>query len=728
MARISVPPSLNSRATSSIAGSDSVTRTAPSVPTSSASRRARSVPPFRFARACGLTTTPMPGTSGRRARAGQLPARRLDVLPAALAHGRVEPVLAQDRLEAIDPPSRARLEAGARERVERDQVDLRAEPVKQADETARVGVGVVLAGQHDVLERDALPLRERQRTTRVEKRGEGPAPVHRHEPRALRIGRRGERDGEIHARLGDEALDRRHDADGRHGDPPRRDRVAPLRGEDLERRAHGVVVGERLAHPHEDDVGDGPWRRERTPGAHLADDLRRREVADEVHARRRAEHAAHAAAGLARDAEREPVTGAVGALELRDEDALDRGGAVPRQPKEQLPRAVARVRDDGGHEPADREVGREVRTQRAREARHRVERLGALPVHPGEDLLRPVRRLARALAPRREIGAGKLMDVAGHAAILATPGAARHAGALRGGRRAGELEAGEEEANLGARRVRTVGAVHRVLLDVGTELAPDRPLRRLLRVGRSHELAPARDGAVGLEDADEYRAGAHEADQVAEEAALAVDGVEALGVARGEPYDARGDRRQALLLDHGEDAAESALAHGVRLHDAERPFRHLASPLSFSTCCMVTPSSAGLGATVTPARRNASIFSAAVPFPPAMMAPACPMRLPFGAVCPAMNPTTGFFTCAAMNAAASSSADPPISPIMMTASVPGSFWKRPSASTNPVPMIGSPPMPMHVDCPRPSNVSWCTASYVSVPLRDTTATRPGLWM
>src|SRR5262249_5868503 len=124
MARISVPPSLNSRATSSMAGSDSVTRTAPSFPTSSASRRARSVPPFRFARACGLTTTPMPGTSGRRARDGQLSARRLDVLPATLAHGRVEPVLPEDGLEAIDPLPRRRREAGAGERVEPDQVDL----------------------------------------------------------------------------------------------------------------------------------------------------------------------------------------------------------------------------------------------------------------------------------------------------------------------------------------------------------------------------------------------------------------------------------------------------------------------------------------------------------------------------------------------------------------------------------------------------------------------------
>ena len=44
----------------------------------------------------------------------------------------------------------------------------------------------------------------------------------------------------------------------------------------------------------------------------------------------------------------------------------------------------------------------------------------------------------------------------------------------------------------------------------------------------------------------------------------------------------------------------------------------------------------------------ARILSGAAPDPPEMMAPACPMRRPGGAVCPAMNPTTGFFTCCPM--------------------------------------------------------------------------------
>ena len=51
------------------------------------------------------------------------------------------------------------------------------------------------------------------------------------------------------------------------------------------------------------------------------------------------------------------------------------------------------------------------------------------------------------------------------------------------------------------------------------------------------------------------------------------------------------------------------------------------------------------------------------------------MRRPGGAVWPQMKPTTGLVTWALMKAAASSSAVPPISPIIMIASVCGSSWK-----------------------------------------------------
>ena len=72
------------------------------------------------------------------------------------------------------------------------------------------------------------------------------------------------------------------------------------------------------------------------------------------------------------------------------------------------------------------------------------------------------------------------------------------------------------------------------------------------------------------------------------------------------------------------------------------------------------------------AEERAATFSFAVPCPPEMMAPAWPMRLPGGAVCPAMTATTGFFTYCLMNAAAFSSAVPPISPIIRMPSVCGS--------------------------------------------------------
>jgi hypothetical protein len=45
-----------------------------------------------------------------------------------------------------------------------------------------------------------------------------------------------------------------------------------------------------------------------------------------------------------------------------------------------------------------------------------------------------------------------------------------------------------------------------------------------------------------------------------------------------------------------------------------------------------------------------------------------------------------------------------------------------------MPRTGSPPMPTQVLWPRPIRVVWCTASYVSVPERDTMPTQPFWWM
>src|SRR5881296_1141654 len=381
MARISVPRSRNSRATSWISRTDWVTRTTPSWPTTSARRSARSAPPSRLPLACGLTTTPIPGTSGSRTRRGELSASGLDVLPAALADRRAHAVCTQDRLEAEDAGARARGEPGVRERVEGDQVHLDAKPVQQVDEAAGIRVGIVLAREEHVLEGDALAARQRQLAAGAQERRERKAAVDRHQTVPLRVGRRAERHGEVDARLGDEARDGGREADRRDRDAPGGDRVAPLGGQDLEGGLDRSVVGERLPHAHEDDVGERRRRCEIDPGTHLPDDLGGTQVPDEPHARRRAETAAHAAAGLARYAEREAVTGALGAADLRDQHALDRRRGEPalaRQVEEELPGPVGRLGDQRRLEAMEAELRREPRAEPARETRHLVEGRGPL--------------------------------------------------------------------------------------------------------------------------------------------------------------------------------------------------------------------------------------------------------------------------------------------------------------------------------------------------------------
>src|ERR1041384_1650449 len=74
---------------------------------------------------------------------------------------------------------------------------------------------------------------------------------------------------------------------------------------------------------------------------------------------------------------------------------------------------------------------------------------------------------------------------------------------------------------------------------------------------------------------------------------------------------------------------------------------------------MVVPSTDGVSQRGPRARASACFFSAAVPVPPLMIAPAWPMRRPGGAVCPAMKATTGLVTYCFTYPAASSSARPP---------------------------------------------------------------------
>ena len=59
---------------------------------------------------------------------------------------------------------------------------------------------------------------------------------------------------------------------------------------------------------------------------------------------------------------------------------------------------------------------------------------------------------------------------------------------------------------------------------------------------------------------------------------------------------------------------------------------------------MVDPISAGLGTINAPAFSNDFTFDEARAAVPVIIAPACPIRLPGGAVCPTISDITGFET------------------------------------------------------------------------------------
>merc|ERR1740123_2076160 len=160
-------------------------------------------------------------------------------------------------------------------------------------------------------------------------------------------------------------------------------------------------------------------------------------------------------------------------------------------------------------------------------------------------------------------------------------------------------------------------------------------------------------------------------------------------------------------MDQNEKKAAKREASSTMRESAQQTaWHHQASPAFFISASMVFPNSEGEGATSTPASASASILLFASPFPPMMMAPAWPIRLPGGAVTPQMKPTIGFLLdslFSLIHSAASSSAPPPISPMKIMPFVSSSSLNFSSTSMNDVPLKGSPPMPTTVDCPSPTS-------------------------
>src|SRR2546425_6953924 len=127
----------------------------------------------------------------------------------------------------------------------------------------------------------------------------------------------------------------------------------------------------------------------------------------------------------------------------------------------------------------------------------------------------------------------------------------------------------------------------------------------------------------------------------------------------------QGNDFQPCGLEAVHDLADHVPGHAVRLHDRQGPLDHPSFPrvpperaASLSAASTASPISAGLCSTRTPHSCSTAIFSAAVPCPPAMIAPAWPIRLPGGAGCPATNATLGLLRPGARHAGHPSPAPP----------------------------------------------------------------------
>src|SRR5579863_7879491 len=112
-----------------------------------------------------------------------------------------------------------------------------------------------------------------------------------------------------------------------------------------------------------------------------------------------------------------------------------------------------------------------------------------------------------------------------------------------------ELNFAEEIADFPRRGFRSIRTMDDVLVDAGRKIGTNRSLGRLLRIGRPHHLAIARNRGLALEDLHHDRTRGHEAHQILEERALAMHRVESLRFCLREMHHARRHHSQTRLLE-----------------------------------------------------------------------------------------------------------------------------------------------------------------------------------
>src|SRR5690606_39582321 len=96
-----------------------------------------------------------------------------------------------------------------------------------------------------------------------------------------------------------------------------------------------------------------------------------------------------------------------------------------------------------------------------------------------------------------------------------------------------------------------VGTVNGVLIDGYGEVGANGARSSFFRVGGTHQLTVLGDGVLTFQHLHDDRTGGHEGDQILEETALAVLGVETGGFALGQLNHLGSDDAQAGLLETG---------------------------------------------------------------------------------------------------------------------------------------------------------------------------------
>ena len=241
-----------------------------------------------------------PGCGGREGQGDlvvgpQLATGGVDAGAPVLPHGGVDAEAAEVVAEGPDPGGRCAGGGVAGGGVQRDQVHVGAEGTGPLGQLPGVDGTVVDPADQRPLEGQAPPRRLQVVRAGGHEHVERVAPVQRDELVAEPVVGRVQGHGQVdRQRLAGQPPDAGDDADGRDGQVPGGQAQVVVQPDDG--LPDPVVVGHRLAHAHEDDVGQppGPGRLDRPH--HLLDHLAAVEVALEAGLPGGAEAAGHGAA------------------------------------------------------------------------------------------------------------------------------------------------------------------------------------------------------------------------------------------------------------------------------------------------------------------------------------------------------------------------------------------------------------------------------------------------